>query len=229
METTIGETGGARIRMAIPMTIVIRGRNSSGYPVTATYAAVTGTSSVLSAAQLPAFRRQLRALRGVALHGTIRPDGSWLGLKATVPKGATPATTALVQQLPDSVESGLAQPVPAEPVGVGARWTVTRCVQVSGIAAKMETDYTLVWRGGSIVVTSGAGTISGGFVGQGADGNQATYTISGQVTSDTRFSPSTMVPARSTTTMVESVTTKASDGTVTGGTVTIQVRVGRAR
>jgi len=83
------------------------------------------------------------------LSGWIRVDsrGNTIEGGVTPPTGADPG----VSQITDGFEQSLQQmsaPLPAEPVGIGARWQVVTSVDGGGFTISQTADYTLASRNG---------------------------------------------------------------------------------
>ncbi|WP_426574740.1 hypothetical protein [Aquihabitans sp. McL0605] len=116
---------------------------SAGAQVTMRVTAVTVRSkgTGLTAKQVQALQQQLDPLVGIEGTGLVTPLGEFQDLAFDVPKGVDKATTARIQAL-DRQIMGLGPSLPAEPIGVGARWAVTATSDAGGAEIKTQTIYT---------------------------------------------------------------------------------------
>ena len=90
----------------------------------------------------------LRPMVGFAGEAVIDPRGNTSGLVMKPPPG-------LPSQLSGNLDRSLTMvgaPLPAEPVGVGARWTLDQDVEQQGLTVHQSTTWTLVSRDGPAVV-----------------------------------------------------------------------------
>ena len=86
----------------------------------------------------------LSELRGLAVLGTLSPDGKLADVRVDTAGKQLP--NAVAQQL-DSLShtmQQLAMPLPREPVGTGARWVSTRQLDVSGVTLTATSTVDLV-------------------------------------------------------------------------------------
>jgi hypothetical protein len=86
--------------------------------------------------------RNLATLEGLRGRMTLTPNGTAIEGDLDPPAGLNPSFTSLLDQFEQQLTS-LAQPFPEEPVGVGARWSVTADLELGGISTQQRTNYTL--------------------------------------------------------------------------------------
>lgn len=75
---------------------------------------------------------QVAALPGVAILASVTPDGRIVDARTELDRREVPvAAQGQLAQIQHNVEQ-LAMPLPAQPIGVGARWKVRRTIDVGG-------------------------------------------------------------------------------------------------
>lgn len=84
----------------------------------------------------------LRKLRGLGGTVTMNDRAMVTASNVHVPSSVEPATRTTLQQLREQIVQ-LSRPLPAEPVGVGARWTVDQPVTLNGISVHQRATYRL--------------------------------------------------------------------------------------
>ncbi len=90
----------------------------------------------------------LKPMVGFAGEASLDARGNSTGLVMKPPPG-------LPKELAGNLDQGLTMvgaPLPVEPVGVGARWSVDQDVDQQGLKVKQTTTWTLVSREGSLVI-----------------------------------------------------------------------------
>jgi len=94
---------------------------------------------------------KLAVIKGV--HGTLQmtETGEFIAADLELPDDLDPTMQTTLNSMEDQLSSMMV-PLPAEPVGVGARWTVHTETQVNGVQASLEAQYRLVEREGDHVV-----------------------------------------------------------------------------
>jgi hypothetical protein len=213
------------VTMGMPLTITVSHASSTGTAVRATYGAPTVTSGTLKGAALRKMRAQMGTLRGLSATGSLKADGTWSSFTMRAPAGLDPQVASTFKQMGDGLQKGLLQPVPADPVGAGARWTVTQCVVVSGIQTTTRSTYTLVSRHGDVIDATTTGTISGdGTINSG--GQSVTVDASGPTTGTTRFSLLQLAPIHGDGSSDETLHLKGSDGSEMTMEMAMRVRFG---
>lgn len=95
-----------------------------------------------------ALQGQLDGLKGLTMSYWVSPKGNVRDVKTTVPPNAPQAAQQMLQGMSQSVESMVA-PLPAEEVGVGAKWTVLTRVASGGADIVQLARYTLKEKNGT--------------------------------------------------------------------------------
>jgi len=84
-----------------------------------------------SKVEAKALASRVAAIKGVVITGTLTPDGKLQGAKVDaqkLPEGVAASATSLTESF-----EHIAMPLPAAPVGVGAKWTTTRELDNNGM------------------------------------------------------------------------------------------------
>lgn len=95
-----------------------------------------------------ALRPQLEAMKGLAMSYWVSPKGQARDVKLTMPPNIPPAAKQLLNGMSQSFES-MVTPLPAEAVGVGARWSVVSRTANGGADLLQAAVYTLKARTGN--------------------------------------------------------------------------------
>jgi hypothetical protein len=95
-----------------------------------------------------ALRPQLEGMKGLGMLYWVNPKGRVHDVKMDIPKGMPPAAQQLLGGMSHSFES-MVTPLPAEPVGVGAKWQVVSRASSGGADLLQAAIYTLKSRAGS--------------------------------------------------------------------------------
>jgi len=95
-----------------------------------------------------ALRPQLEGMRGLSMAYWVSPKGRVHDVKLGMPPSMPPAAQQLLQGMSQSFES-MVTPLPAEPVGVGARWQVVSRTATGGADILQSAIYTLKARDGA--------------------------------------------------------------------------------
>jgi Family of unknown function (DUF6263) len=95
-----------------------------------------------------AMRPQLELLKGLRMEYWLGPRGSVRDMKLTLPAGLPPQVQQLLSGMNQSFES-MVSPLPAEPVGVGAKWQVVSRISSAGADILQSSTYTLKSRDGT--------------------------------------------------------------------------------
>jgi hypothetical protein len=95
-----------------------------------------------------ALRPQLDSLKGLSMAYWVNPKGHVRDVKLGVPSGVPQAAQQLLNGMSQSFES-MVTPLPAEPVGVGARWQVITRTANGGADLLQSAVYTLKARDGA--------------------------------------------------------------------------------
>ena len=157
-----------------------------------------------------AMRPQIAAMKGLGINYWLNPKGRVRDVKIELPKGFPPAAQALVEGLNQSFESMVA-PLPAEPVGLGAKWQVISRMAASGADLLQSATYTLKARDGvkatlDVVTTqiSASDTIKALGSPSGAVTRVKSFSSGG--TGTTKVDTTSVVPESGTTTMKTGMT-----------------------
>jgi len=168
-----------------------------------------------------AMRKQVEAMKGLGISYWLNPKGRVRDAKVELPKGFPASAQALVEGLNQSFESMVA-PLPAEPVGLGAKWQVVSRMSASGVDLLQSATYTLTARDGEHATLDVAMTqlaASDTIKSPGNPGGAVAHVksfISGG-TGTTRINTSSVVPEGGVTTMKTSVKISVSQGAETSG------------
>ncbi|MFT3770849.1 MAG: hypothetical protein QM820_35955 [Minicystis sp.] len=95
-----------------------------------------------------ALRPQLDAMKGLSMVYWVNPKGHVHDVKLSLPPGLPPAAQQLLNGMSQSFES-MVTPLPAEPVGVGAKWQVISRTATGGADLLQSAIYTLKSRDGA--------------------------------------------------------------------------------
>ncbi len=95
-----------------------------------------------------ALKPQVDSLKGLSMSHFVSPKGHVHGLTMKMPPGLPPGAEQMMSGMSQSFESAVA-PLPAEPVGPGARWQVVTRVQNAGVDILQFATYTLKSREGA--------------------------------------------------------------------------------
>lgn len=102
---------------------------------------VTGTNTPPEVAN--AMRSQLKKLVGTSGSMVVDNQGNTKQAKVNLPEGLDPNTKQMMQQMVNSLKQ-ISSPVPAEPVGIGAKWRVPNAVTTNGMTVNQTATYELV-------------------------------------------------------------------------------------
>lgn len=94
-----------------------------------------------------ALRPQLELMKGLSMVYWVNPKGHVHDVKIGMPPGMPPAAQQLLNGMSQSFES-MVTPLPAEPVGVGAKWQVLSRTSTGGADLLQTATYTLKARKG---------------------------------------------------------------------------------
>ena len=115
-------------------------------------ARLTSTSVDPSGAQqdqmAKALRPQIEALKGLGMVYWVNPKGHVHDVKLDMPPSVPAAAQQLMNGMSQSFES-MVTPLPADPVGVGARWQVVSRINTGGADILQSAIYTLKSRSGA--------------------------------------------------------------------------------
>ena len=95
-----------------------------------------------------AAQQGVQQLDGLTGTFTVNARGETIHTAVTAPPGLDPTLAGTVENMSSQLAQ-LAVPFPAEPVGVGARWTASVATKLNGIATTVDFTYTLRQRTGS--------------------------------------------------------------------------------
>lgn len=95
-----------------------------------------------------ALRPHLEAMKGLSMAYWVSPKGHVHDVKIGSPPGMPPAAQQLLNGMSQSFES-MVTPLPAQPVGVGARWQVLSRTATGGADLLQSAIYTLKSRSGA--------------------------------------------------------------------------------
>jgi hypothetical protein len=98
-----------------------------------------------------ALRPQIEAMKGLGMVYWVNPKGHVRDVKLEVPAGVPPSAQQIMNGMSQSFES-MVTPLPAEPVGVGARWQVVNRISNGGADILQSAIYTLKSRTGAKAV-----------------------------------------------------------------------------
>ena len=175
-----------------------------------------------------AMRPQIAAMKGLGINYWLSPKGRVRDVKIELPKGFPPGAQALVEGLNQSFESMVA-PLPAEPVGLGAKWQVISRMAASGADLLQSAMYTLKARDGvkatlDVVTTqlSASDTIKALGSPDGAVTHVKAFSSGGAGT--TKIDTTSVVPESGTTTMKTGMTVAVAQGGAPGEESTVETR-----
>ena len=107
-----------------------------------TEARVVRTDSDLSDEEAAAIDADLAALEGVRGSGRITDLGELTSFRYDLPDDLDPGVRTTLERTRGELDA-LALPLPAEPVGVGARWRATTTSRLGGFPLRQETTFEL--------------------------------------------------------------------------------------
>jgi hypothetical protein len=107
-----------------------------------TEAEVIRADTDLSDDEAAEIERELAALVGVRGSGRISEFGELTSLRYDLPEELDPGVRATLERTRGELDA-LALPLPADPVGVGARWRATTTSRIGGFPLRQETTYEL--------------------------------------------------------------------------------------
>ena len=129
------------------------------YVVTVTGTDVRDPTGKLPAEELGKLKNAVSSLEGMTISGSIDASGAQGDIKLHVekPRPETPAVIELVR-----VAMPVLSPMPAEPVGVGAKWQVTRTAKVMDkVDVTHTTDFELKEHKGNVWTIAGTTKVTG--------------------------------------------------------------------
>jgi uncharacterized protein DUF6263 len=175
-----------------------------------------------------AMRPQVQAMKGLGINYWLNPKGRVRDVKIELPKGFPPAAQSLVEGLNQSFESMVA-PLPAEAVGVGARWQVVSRMSASGADLLQSATYTLKAREGvkaTLDVTTTQLSASDTLKALGTPAGSVTRvkSFSSGGTGTTRIDTTSVVPEGGTTTMKTAMTVETAQGGGPGEESVVETR-----
>lgn len=175
-----------------------------------------------------AMRPQVQAMKGLAIHYWLSPKGRVRDVKIELPKGFPPAAQSLVEGLNQSFESMVA-PLPAEAVGVGAKWQVVSRMAASGADLLQSATYTLKARDGlkaTLDVTTTQLSASDTLKALGSPPGSVTRvkSFSSGGTGTTRIDTTSVVPESGTTKMKTAMTVEVAQGGAPGEESFVETR-----
>ena len=92
---------------------------------------------------LNAMRSQMKKLSGMSSSAIIDNQGNTKQVNFNLPQELDPNTKQMMEQMMNSIKQ-LSSPIPAESVGVGAKWQFPNSVVVNGMTLNQITTYELV-------------------------------------------------------------------------------------
>jgi hypothetical protein len=95
-----------------------------------------------------ALRPQIDAMKGLGMVYWVNPKGRVRDVKLDIPAGVPAAAQQIMGGMSQSFES-MVTPLPADPVGVGARWQVVSRMATGGADILQSAIYTLKSRSGN--------------------------------------------------------------------------------
>ena len=99
----------------------------------------------------PLMRDALAPMMGMEFAQTMSPRGEILDVSFSLPPGFDPALNTMLEQMSDQVDD-LAEPLPLEPVGVGATWSHSKTADMGGLESTMVTSYEVTGFDGDLVL-----------------------------------------------------------------------------
>lgn len=115
-----------------------------------TEAAVVRTDTDLSDAEAAVIDQQLAALEGIRGSGRITELGELTSFRYELPDDLDQGVRTTLERTRSELDA-LALPLPAEPVGVGARWRAIATSRIGGFPLRQETTYELTGIDGGTV------------------------------------------------------------------------------
>ena len=100
-------------------------------------------------------RSQMKQLNGITGTFVIDDRGQVKSANFKIPKNIDPNTKQMLDQMSQSMET-LSAALPAEPVGVGAKWRVIQPFQAGGIALTQVSTYELISVNNGVVTMKGS-------------------------------------------------------------------------
>ena len=97
----------------------------------------------MAPAAAAAVKGMLSAIKGMSGTGTVSSQGASMGFKMQAPSGGNPMLSMLADQMQEML-SQFVLPLPAEAVGVGAKWEVKAPIKSQGMTIDQTTTYELV-------------------------------------------------------------------------------------
>ena len=97
-----------------------------------------GTASAAKAAM----EGMLKSMIGLKGKGVITSRGFTQSSDVELPPGAAPQLTAVIDSMKESL-SKMSSPVPEEPIGVGAKWSVSQSITANGITLEQVSVHTV--------------------------------------------------------------------------------------
>jgi hypothetical protein len=98
---------------------------------------------------LNAMRSQMKKLSGMSSSAIIDNQGNTKEVTFNLPQELDPTTKQMMEQVMNSIKQ-LSSPIPAESVGVGAKWQFPNSVVVNGMTLNQITTYELVALQGNV-------------------------------------------------------------------------------
>ncbi|MEO5727942.1 MAG: hypothetical protein ABI134_10675 [Byssovorax sp.] len=205
-------------RLAMTLDGSVGETNDSGeWKILAGLLGITVEGKGAEAEQLAAaMRPQVQAMKGLSIDYWLNPKGRVRDVKIALPKGFPPAAQSLVEGLNQSFESMVA-PLPAEAVGVGARWQVVSRMSASGADLLQSALYTLKARDGvkatlDVTTTQLSASDTMKALGSPASSVSRVKSFSSGGTGTTRIDTTSVVPESGTTTMKTAMTVEVTQG-----------------
>jgi len=107
--------------------------------------AESGASDSLPPAALEEMNKTLGQMVGMEGHGTVTPRGFSRDGAFVLPEGVAPELQETLDNMSHSMDQMVA-PLPEEPVGIGAKWTVVSKPEANGMKIDQTAHYTLLSR-----------------------------------------------------------------------------------
>ena len=102
-----------------------------------------GDSDTLPASAIEELRKTLGGMVGMAGNATVTSRGFSRASDFTLPEGAAPQLQETMDSMTQSMDQMVA-PLPEEPIGVGAKWTVASKVSSNGMKIDQTASYELL-------------------------------------------------------------------------------------
>lgn len=138
--TSHAELAAPAVREVATLTVDGVRRGEAMVSLTFDEATVVRDPGELSAEEADAIDRGLAALTDVRGSGRISEFGELSAFRYDLPEGLDPGVRTTLEGARGQLDA-LALPLPAEPVGVGARWRSTTTSRVGGFPLRQETTY----------------------------------------------------------------------------------------